>query len=985
MRIPTEAALRPRPRRRTIVLSILLGLIVVGIIAVQGLAGFYTNFLWFHWYGAGEVWTTVTTTKIVLTVIFLAIGFVLAYASLYLVDRVVARTLFMAPDTELVRRYQAVVGPHVLALRITVSALVALALGSSTSSQWQNWVLFEHAVRFGSRDPVFGRDVSFFVFRMPFLSFLVDWMFWALILVLIVTAIAYFVNGALRLQGPIQVEPRAVAHLSLILSLMAIERAWAFYFVDRFGLEFSHNGVVEGMSYTDLHVRLPAIEFLAVVSLIAFVMLAVNVYQRTLVLPAVAVGLWILLALGVGVIFPALYQALRVTPSQSRLELLSIQRNIAATTSAMGIGHVDADSFPANQDLTAGVLAEYKQTLDDVQLWDPVYSKPTFTKLQSLFGGYSLTNLAIDRYPVDGKTTPVVVGVRALNSSGLFNQSWVNTHLQYTAGYGAIVARANTNGSSANGGGNPQFLLSNVPQEASDGALQLKDPGVYYAPGDDQYVITNSEQAEVGYEGQSGKIENAPTYTGKGIPISSEISRLAFAIHLHDFNLLVSNLITSNSRLIDIPDVRAAVQKALPFLSVDANPYPVIDKGRLEWVVDAYVTSDNYPFAQTAPTDALAPGSGLGGTYNYVRDSLKVVVDAYSGAMRFYAIGKPDPILTAYEDAFPGLIHPLSSLSRSDPSFLDHLRYPQDLLTVQAEVYGRYHVTSPDAFYARSAAWDLAQTSDGVNGSPSSQLEETPTGAEARFTPIYELLQLEGGAPPTFSAVEPLVPYSSDDHLKNLSAIFVANSSYAGYGKFTSLDTPYQQTQIDGPGLANADINANPTVSEAITLLDRGGSTVTLGTIQILPIADSLLYVRPLYVSSSQTAYPLLQDVLVVYGSQVAMEPTLSGALQVIFGSGAASAVGSGSTGAAASSGNATVVPTTVKQDIAAAVTEYADARAALGRGDLGTYQSDVDAAQQLIASAQAVLSETSPKVTVPKATTKAAKSTSTAASGPAA
>jgi hypothetical protein len=957
------------------------GLLVVGVIAVQGLAGFYSNFLWFHWNGVGEVWSTVTATKVVVTVIFIAGAFAIVYASLALVDRVVARTLFMAPDTDLVRRYQAVVGPHALALRIAVSALVALALGSGTSAQWQNWLLYSHEVPFGSRDPVFGRDLAFFVFRLPFLSFLVDWLFGVLIVVLIVTTVAYFANGALRLQGNIRIEPRAIAHLSLIFSLIAIERAWAYYFIDRFGLELSHNGIVEGMSYTDLHVRLPAIEFLAVVSLIAFVMLAFNVYQRTLVLPAVAIGLWVLLAIGVGALFPALYQGLRVTPSQSKLEIQSISRNIAATTTAMDIGHVDADAFPASQDLNANVLTQYKATLNDVQLWDPNFSKPTFTKLQSLTPGYNLTDLAIDRYAIDGKQTPVVVAARALNSSGLLNQSWVSTHLQYTQGYGAIVAPANTNGS-ASSGGNPQFLLSNIPQQTKDPALRLKNPGVYYAPGDDQYVITNSAQPEVQYQGKGGSISNAPPYAGNGIPISSPISRLAFAVHLHDFNLLISNLVTNKSRLIQYPDVRIAVQKALPFLTVDAHPYAVIDKGELDWMIDAYVTSNAYPFAQTAPTDALAPGSGLGGTYNYVRDSLKVVVNAYTGKMSFYSIGTPDPILRSYESAFPGLITPLASLSRSDPTLLEHLRYPQDLMTVQAEAFGRYHVTNANDFYARSGAWDLAQTSDGQNGSPSQNLAIAPNGSEARFTPIYEMLQLQGGQPPTFSAVEPLVQYSADDHLKNLTSILVADSSYSGYGKFTSLNTPYQQTQIDGPGLANADINANPTVSNAITLLDRVGSTVTLGTIQILPIADSLLYVRPLYVSSSQTAYPLLQDVLVVYGSQVSMAPTLPGALEGIFGSQVGAAIGTsgnGATGTGSTTSGSTVVPSTVRQYIAGALSDYANARAALGKGDLGAYQSDLNDAGQLLKDASDVLAAgtTKPASTpITKKTASTAKAT---------
>ena len=402
-----------------------------------GVAGFFTNYLWFHWNGVGDVWSTVTSTKIVITAIFIVVAFAVVFASLLLVDRVVARTLFMGPDTDLVRRYQAIVGPHALALRITVSGLVALALGSGTSSQWQHWLLFEHNVAFGKLDPVFSRDISFWIFRLPFLSFLVDWMFEALIVVFIVTAIAYFVNGALRLQGSIHVEPRAIAHLSFILSLIAIERAWAFYFVDRFGLELSHHGVVEGMSYTDLHVRVPAIEFLAVVSIVSFAMLAFNVYQRTLVLLR-----------GGG------RASGRSSGDRDRGDLPRPLPGAAGDSFAEhprthldptrhhrddgGDGdrerrrrRVPGDSGP-HPERPRPVQAD---TLNDVQLWDPVFSKPTFTKLQAQFSGYNLTNLGIDRYQVNGKTTPVVIGARALNSGGLPTQSWANTHLIYTQGY----------------------------------------------------------------------------------------------------------------------------------------------------------------------------------------------------------------------------------------------------------------------------------------------------------------------------------------------------------------------------------------------------------------------------------------------------------------------------------------------------------------------------------------------------------------------
>ena len=348
MRVPPEPRYRPPVRRRHVVIFSVVVALLVLLVAVQALAGFYANFLWFHYDGLGSVWSEVTLTKIVLAAVFVVIAWVLLWVSLFVVDTVTPRAVFLAPDNELVRRYQATVGPFALILRTVVSLVIALILGVGASGQWQHWILFEHALPFGRVDPLFHRDVSFFVFRLPFLSFLVDWIFVALLVTLIVTAIAYFLNGAIQFRRDARVEPRAIAHLSLILALMLLERAWAYYYVDRYGLDLSSSGVVHGASYTDVHVRLAALTLMAVISLLAFVALSVNVYRRSLALPAIAFGLWAFLALVVGVIYPAIFQVLRVTPAQSTLELPYIKDNIAATRYAMGIGDVTRHTFPAN-------------------------------------------------------------------------------------------------------------------------------------------------------------------------------------------------------------------------------------------------------------------------------------------------------------------------------------------------------------------------------------------------------------------------------------------------------------------------------------------------------------------------------------------------------------------------------------------------------------------------------------------------------------
>jgi len=946
-------------------------LLILLVIVVQGLAGFYTNFLWYHWTGVGEIWGTVIATKVALATVFVVAAFALLWTSLYLVDKIAPRALFMAPDTELVRRYQAIVGPHAFALRTVVSFLLALVLGAGTYAQWQHWLLFEHAVSFGTTDPLFHRDASFFVFRLPFLSFLVDWLLVALLVALIVSAIGHFLNGAIRFQSSPRIEPRALAHLSLLLGLMALVRAWAYYFVDRFTLDLSSNGYVNGAGYTDVHVRLPAMTLLAVISLAAFAMLVFNAYQRSLVLPAIAVGLWAFLALVIGVIYPAAVQAFRVTPAQSTLERPYIQDNINATRFAMGLSGVQSRTFPANEDLTPDVLARYQASLQDAQVWDPIFTKSTFDKLQDVSFFFTLTNLTVDRYKIGGKLTPMLVGVRELNTAGSSAaRSWVNAHLQYTHGYAAVMAPAN---SATGSPGTPDFVLGYIPPTSQKGAPQLRQPEVYFAPGETQYVVADTKVPEVNFQTQSAS--SSGHYKGDGgIPIGSFISRAAFAIHLKDFNLLISNEITPKSRLVYIPDIRQRVQKALPFLQVDSNPYAVVDgQGQLEWMVDAYTTTSYYPYGQPASTSMLPGGSGLAGPYDYVRDAVKVVVNAYTGKMHFYVVnGVRDPLIESYERAFPHMFEPMSAMSGV---LKQHLRYPQDLLTVQASTWGSYHLTSAAQFYNSSGFWDLSQISTSPDGSPSKQLQLTADGSVARYLPIYELLQLPGDTTPTFNAVEPLVPISNGDRIQTLAAMLFADSSFKQYGRLEALDTASTGRTIDGPGIVSADILDDPTISKAISLLDQGGSVVTLGTVQELPIADSLLYVRPLYVSSAQTQLPRLVDVIVVYGKQIVMEPTLGAALLDLFGTQVGLSAGSPSP--STGTGSNSSISAAVRRDIAQAYAEYTQAQKALAAGDLGAYQADVTKAGQLLAKAQRLLASSSTS-TKKAATPSSATSTGT-------
>jgi uncharacterized membrane protein (UPF0182 family) len=943
VRVPPEgttgaagAAPAHHHRRQAVVLVVLAGLVLVVVLA-QVLARFITNLLWFESVSLGGVWRTITLTKLGLLGVFGGAFFVACDLSLWVVDRVAPRgALLFAPEFELVRRYHAAIGGHQRLVRVAVSLLLGLVMGSGAIGQWRHWLLFSHAVRVGVKDPQFHRDVGFYLFRLPFLSFLVDWTLLALLVLLLVSVFAHFLNGGIRLQGPSpRVDPRATAHLSVVLGLMALVRAAGYYYVDRFGLDVAHDAVVAGAGYTDVHVRLPALGVLSIVALTAFVLLAVNVYQRRWLLPGLAVGLWALLALVLGIIYPAVVQGIDVTPAQSTLELPYIARNIAATRTAMGIDLPPSAlrAFPANQDLNAGVLQALQPTISAVQLWDPGIAGQTFEKDQALRSYFTIAGLSVDRYRIGGRVVPTVVGVREVDAAGVPISTWVNTHLQFTHGYGAILAPANEETAT----GDPRFLVGGLPPTSAPGAPVLDQPRVYYGLGESGFVVVDTRQPELDYQDASGGNVESSYKGGGGVRLSSFWTRLAFAIRFRDFNLLVSNLVTPHSRILFVQDVRAMVATAAPFLRVGSDPYPVLAGGEIDWLVNAYTTSATYPYAQPASTGVLPAGSALRGqSFNYVRNSVKVVVNAYTGRMTFYAVDPSDPVLRAWERVFPTMFKPLDDLPADLRS---HLRYPAELLMLQSAMLGRYHVTSPAAFYSAAEAWDLSPEAPtaipGSSGAPA---------AGGDFTPDYELLQLPGHTSASFVALEPLVPVTNGERVQELSAFLVAYCDPSRYGELRLYELPANST-VESPSKVGSVINQYAPISEYISYLDQHGSSVTLGRVMVLPLADSVVYVRPLYTSATGNPIPEIQQVLVVYGDKVAMAPTVERAFADLFAPLPGSTTGP-SSGTGGGTGSVSARVRAIAQQLAA---DEAVAKADLAKGDVSGWADEQQAIAQLV------------------------------------
>lgn len=952
MRTPGDFPARRRnPGRARVWLIGAVVLLVLLITWLRGIAGFYTTYLWFQELDFADAWKTMLGTKVLLVVVFSLAFFVLLLANLTIADRVAPR-FRLAGDDELVARYRETVGPHAGKVRLVVSLLFGLLVGTNASGQWENWLLFRNAVDFvGAEDPQFHRNVGFYVFKLPFLTFLVDWAFVALVMVLVVTLVAHYLNGGIRLQAPGQRASSAVkAHVSVLLGAIALVKA-AGYWLARFELAYSRQGVVDGPTYTDINARLPALTLLAVISLVAVALFVVNIWRQGWVLPVIAVGLWAFLAVVVGSLVPAFIQKFRVEPSEIERERAFISNNIKATQQALGIDTVAVEQYQYDNAISSPELNENAETVRNIRLWDPSLSdiNATYQRLQEIRGYYGFEDIDVDRYTVNGRITQTIVSVRELHPDEAAGNSFVNRRLQYTHGYGAIVSPANA----VTSDGKPEFIVKDVPPVSSAPEIEITQPRVYYGEASAGYVIVGTKTAELDYQdAKTGETQTSRYEGAGGVRMSSFVRRAAFALRFGDINPLISDQVTPQSKAMYVRDIRSRVREAAPFLKYDSDPYSAIVGGRIVWVQDAYTTTNHYPYAQQVNTERLPAGSGLKTSFNYVRNSVKAVVDAYDGTVTFYVVDDKDPIIKAYNKIFPDLFTPGASMPQE---LRDHLRYPEDLFRIQTAMYGRYHITDPNDFYLRADEWDLSQ--DPGSGDPTKALERVQSadpqtgivraGRNARMEPVYLLMRLPGQERESFVILQPFVFRSEGDKQQNLAAFVTANSNPGeDFGKLQAFVMPRDQ-QVDGPLLVHSRMLQDAAVSQTISLLGETSSEVRMGNLLVLPMGNSLLYVRPMYVLATANKVPELQRVIVVSGNRVVIANTLADALTSMFGSAPPTleeqrAPTSGVPGAPVVPGGP-APSATVAELLQQAEAAYAAAQAALTKGDLAEYQKQVN------------------------------------------
>jgi uncharacterized protein len=850
-----------------------------------------TNVLWFRSVHADDVYGTILRAQILLFCVFGVLTALAVAASLLVVIRL--RPKFR-PDPGRHKwrarfiRYESRVRT---ALIVVIAVYLGVRAGSRATHRWQTYVMWRHAEPWHRTDPQFHRDISYYVSILPFHKMVVSYLSSIVVLCLVVTLVAGYLYGALRLRprrSARRMTPAFKAQLSVLIGLFLLLKAASFW-LSRYALSTSNRGPVTGLSYTDVHAVLPALTILVVVALLCAALLFANVGLGRLRWMALGViGLYAA-SYVLGSLYPSLVHRYREQPSAATLDRTTIERNQAATLAAFGLDHqVTTQEFGtgASASTSAGTSAAAAQQTAQIRLLDPNQLTPTFNVKQELQAYYQFkSTLDIDHYPIGDHDQDVAIAVRELNLAGISRQTWANKHLVFTHGYGVVAAPTDQMDEKT---GTPNFVNGGLPPQNQ---IPVDEPRIYFGQNSPGYSIVgrpkgSTKNLEFDYPSSNGGSQGArTTYDGGGgVPIGSRFTRFLYAVKLSDPNILFSSDVNSGSQLLTVRNPRQRVAQVAPWLTLDGDVYPAVVGGRVQWVVDGYTSSSNYPGSErvnlrNATTSSLtASGSTVpqpNTSVNYLQNSVKAVVDAYTGRVTLYEWNQdnqPDPLLKTWENAFPGLVQPESDIPQD---LLSHLRYPQDLFDVQRLLLTQYHVSDPGDFYNGSAFWKVP--SDPTVAATHSLNSGGKGGASPSLPSAYMSLSPTGNGRAQYSLSTPMVTLNYRD-----LAGFLSVNSVPGpdYGKFTLLTFPSGQ-QFESPAQIQNDVESDNVISKALTLQRGGNSKVVLGNLLTIPLAGKVLYVEPVYTQAQGgNSFPILRHVIAVYGDgQPAFKPTLAAAL----------------------------------------------------------------------------------------------------------
>jgi uncharacterized membrane protein (UPF0182 family) len=884
--------------------AVLLVVVFLALGFVGQVVPLYTDWLWFQEVGYTQVFLKMLSFRGTLFSAVALVVVVFMWVNLTYAARRARPDVLWELEDQLGLPGRVVIEPLIRRFLPLVLALIAFSAGVRASTRWETVLLYLNAVAFGTADPLFGRDLAFHVFTLPFWRTINGWATTLVTGTLVLTLVIYVLQRSLVLtaRGP-RLAAGARTHLLVLGALLLALTAVGFY-LDRFELLYSPRGVVFGANYTDVNASLPVLGALAVLAALCAVAGLVQIARPGLRI--VAGGLLVLAVVwvaGLGV-YPALLQRFRVTPNELAAERPFIEHGIRMTRQAYGLDRIEEREFPADEALDQRALERNAPTIRNIRLWDHRPLLRTFGQLQEIRPYYKFVDVDNDRYRVDGEYRQLMLSPRELSYQHLQTRggSWINERLSFTHGYGVVVGPVNR----ITPEGLPEFFVKDIPPR-SEGFIAITRPEIYYGEIANDYVLVRTRSSELDYP--AGDQNVYATYAGPGgVAISSFLRKLAFAARFGEVKILLSNDLTPESRIMMYRVVGQRVRQVAPFFRFDRDPYLVItEAGRLVWMLDGYTTTDRYPYSE--------PVAGLG---NYIRNSVKVTVDAYDGSMHFYLADATDPIVRAYGAAFPGLLRPLAAM----PADLRaHIRYPEDFFAIQARKYATYHMQDPQVFYNKEDLWAIPR--------------RTVEGRDREMDPYFTIMRLPGEAREEFIQLTLFNPARRD----NMIAWLAARSDLPHYGRLVVYNFPKQKL-VYGPRQIDARIDQDPVISQQLSLWNQRGSTVIRGSLLAIPIDQSLIYVQPLYLAAAeQGALPELRRVIVAYGNLIAMEPTLEQSLARIFGDRPAVAPAAVAPGGPA--GPREAPPAGARGLVQGAWESWQRAQEALRRGDWAQYGAE--------------------------------------------
>ncbi len=831
---------------------IILGGILLILLVIAGIASIYIDVIWFKSIEYASVFWKILITKGLIVLFFASIFFVLSYINLSYVRRFapefkveINQDEFERPEIQLYKSLQNIKLNK--SFVFWLSLLMAIFMGFSELTNWEKILLYLNRTSFGLVDSVFKKDIGFYMFSLPFWEFIRNWLSFSLSFITIIVAIIYLLKGAIKFEYKhFSIEMPAQTHLFILVAILLILKSWG-YWLNTYKLLYSTRGVIFGAGYTEIHADLPVLRILMILSLICAFIFFLTARKKVWKLPLGGIAILIIASILLGGILPEIIQKAIVLPNESIKERPYLQNNIEATRLAYGLDKIKVEEFPAKEALSVEEIEGNQETISNIRLWDWRPIKQTLKQIQAIRLYYDFNSVDMDRYYFDGSYQMVMISPRELDITKIPEQArtWVNEHLTYTHGYGVVVNPVNK----ISGEGLPYLLIKDIPPVSIMG-LKIIRPEIYYGEMTNNYVIVKTKAKEFDYP--KGDENVYSTYTGRGgVAVSSLWRRALFSIKYSNPQILFTTNFTRDSRIMIYRNIRERVTKVAPFLVYDSDPYMVIsEEGKLFWIQDAYTISTYYPYS-----------TPFRGYLNYIRNSVKVVIDAYNGSLDFYIIDENDPLIKVYQKIFKQLF---KDFEQMPDDLKAHIRYPRDLFQIQAEIYSTYHMTNPDVFYNKEDYWNIPN--------------EVYAENEIKMEPYYVITRLPHHDREEFILITPFTPSNKD----NMIAWLAAKNDYPEYGNLVVYKFPKEKL-VFGPMQVEARIDQDSEISQQLTLWGQRGSTVIRGNLLVIPVGESIIYVEPLYLRAEKGEIPELKRVIVSNGDTVKMGLDLFDAIGKLF------------------------------------------------------------------------------------------------------